>query len=132
MSHRKSSVFTGKDRGRRSSPIIWIAIGVFVLFFFVFPFFGGNLRYLVSSAFSPLKTIGNYLQCFGIIVIATGIVGLFFSSRRAIKIALVGVLILAIGLFLGNPLNLYSFFLGRSNSRGYHFFLLILTIGENI
>jgi len=122
MSHKKSSIFTGKDRGRRGSQIMWIALGVFVVFFFVFPFFGSNLRYLISSSLSPLKTIGNYLQGFGVLVIVAGIFCLFFSSRRAIKIALVGVLILAIGLFLGNPLNLSSFFLGRSNSRGYHFF----------
>lgn len=124
MSHKKSSIFTGSDRGRRSSQIMWIAIGVFVLAFFVIPFFGGNLRYFISSSLSPLKTVGNYLQGYGILVIVVGIIGMFISSRRAIKIALVGILMVAIGLFLSNPLNLFSFFTGRSNNRGYHFFYL--------
>lgn len=122
MSHKKSSIFTGSDRGRRSSQIMWIAIGVFVLAFFVIPFFGGNLRYLISSSLSPLKTVGNYLQGYGILVIVVGIIGMFISSRRAIKIALIGILMVAIGLFLSNPLNLFSFFTGGSTSRGYHFF----------
>ncbi len=122
MSHKKSSIFTGSDRGRRSSQIMWIAIGVFVLAFFVIPFFGGNLRYFISSSLSPLKTVGNYLQGYGILVIVVGIIGMFISSRRAIKIALVGILMVAIGLFLSNPLNLASLFTGGSTTRGYHFF----------
>ena len=44
-----------------------------------------------------------------------------FANRNG-GIILIGILIVMIGLFLSNPLNLSSFFFGRSNSRGYHFF----------
>lgn len=122
MSHRKSSLFTGRDRGRRSSKIMWITIGIFVFALFVFPYFGSNLRYLISSSLSPLKSVGTLLQNFGLLITVLGIIGMFFSSRRFIKIALIGILMVVIGSFLSNPLNLFSFFTGRSANRGYHFF----------
>jgi len=122
MSHRKSSLFTGRDGRRRSSKIKWITIGVFVFALFVFPYFGSNLRYLISSSLSPLKSVGTLLQTLGLLITVLGIICVFLSSRRAIKIILIGILMVVIGLFLSNPLNLSSFFFGRSNSRGYHFF----------
>ncbi|GAH53671.1 unnamed protein product, partial [marine sediment metagenome] len=36
MSSRRSSLFTGRDRGRRSSKIMWITIGIFVFTLFLF------------------------------------------------------------------------------------------------
>jgi len=122
MSRRKSNIFTGRDRGRRSSKIMWITIGIFVFALFVFPYFGSNLKYLISSSLSPLKSAGTLLQTFGLLITIVGIIGMFMSSRRAIKIALVGILMVAIGLFLSNPLTLFSFLTGRSANRGYHFF----------
>jgi len=131
MSRRKSSLFLGRGRGRRSSKIMWIAIGIFVFALFVFPYFGSNLRYLISSSLSPLKSAGTLLQTCGLVITVAGVCGMGSSaladpprpvSKRSIKIALVGALMLAIGLFLSNPLNLASLFTGGSTSRGYHFF----------
>ena len=102
MSRRKSSRFLGRGRGRRSSKIMWIAIGIFVFALFVFPYFGSNLGYLISSSLSPLKSAGTLLQTCGLVITVAGVCG--------------------IGLFLRNPLNLASLFTGGSTSRGYHFF----------
>jgi len=130
MSGVIDSPFTGRGRGRRSSKLIWIIIGIFVFALFVFPYFGSNFSYLISSNLSPLKSAGALLQTCGIVITVGGVCGILMSisggaraiSRRSIKIALVGILMVAIGLFLSNPLNLTSLFTGGSTSRGYHFF----------
>jgi hypothetical protein len=132
MSRRKSSLFSSRGRGRRSSKIMWISIGIFVFALFVFPYFGSNLAYLISSSLSPLKSAGALLQTCGLVITVAGIFGMSMSaigsestrpvSKRSIKITLVGILMLAIGLFLSNPLNLASLFTGGSTTRGYHFF----------
>ena len=132
MSRRKSSLFSSRGRGRRSSKIMWITIGSFVFALFIFPYFGSNLRYLISSSLYPLKSAGALLQTCGLVITVAGIFGMAMSaigsestrpvSKRSIKITLVGILMLAIGLFLSNPLNLASLFTGGSTNRGYHFF----------
>ncbi|GAH68044.1 unnamed protein product [marine sediment metagenome] len=101
---------------------MWITIGIFVFALFVFPYFGSKLRYLISSSLSPLKSAGILLHNFGLLITVVGIIGMFLSSRRSIKITLIGILMVVIGLFLSNPLNLFSFFTGGSTKRGYHFF----------
>jgi hypothetical protein len=130
MSGVIDSPFAGRGRGRRSSKVIWIIIGIFVFVLFVFPYFGSNFRYLISSNLSPLKIAGALLQTCGVIFTVGGVCGMLMSisggargiSKRSIKIALIGILIVAIGLFLSNPLNLASLFTGGSPGRGYHFF----------
>ena len=132
MSRRRSSLFSGRGRGKRSSKIMWISIGIFVFALFVFPYFGSNMRYLISSSLSPLKSVGTLLQTCGLVITVWGVGAMGMStivgessrpiSKRSIKIALVGVLMLAIGLFLSNPLDLTSLFTGGSTTRGYHFF----------
>ena len=130
MSRRKSSLFSGRGRGRRSSKIILIVIGIFVFALFVFPYFGSNFRYLISSNLSPLKTAGALLQTCGLIFAVGGVCGMLMSisgegrsiSKRSIKLTGVGFLMVAIGLFLSNPLNLASLFTGGSTNIGYHFF----------
>ena len=130
MSGKIDSPFAGRGRGRRSSKVIWIIIGVFVFALFVFPYFGSNFRYLISSNLSPLKTAGALLQTCGLLFTVGGICGMFMSisgggraiSKRSIAKTFVGALMLAIGLFLSNPLNLASLFTGGATSRGYHFF----------
>ena len=132
MSRRRSSLFSGRGRGRRSSKIMWISIGIFVFALFVFPYFGSNLGYLISSSLSPLKSAGTLLQTCGLVITVAGICAMGMSaigsentrpvSKRSIKITLVGILMVAVGLFLSNPLNLASLFTGGSTTRGYHFF----------
>ena len=111
---------------------MWIAIGIFGFALFVFPYFGSNLRYLISSSLSPLKSAGTILQTCGLVITVWGVGAMGMStivgensrpvSKRSIKIALIGALMLAIGLFISNPLDLTSLFTGGSTSRGYHFF----------
>ncbi|TES98137.1 MAG: hypothetical protein E3J90_06305 [Promethearchaeota archaeon] len=126
MSRRKQILLPG--RKKKSSKALWIALGVFVFALVVFPYFGNNLRYLISSSLAPLMDAGTLLQAIGLLLIVGGIGGMFFRlgdqrvSKRSLKITLVGLLMLVIGLFLSNPLNLTSFFTGGSNNRGYHFF----------
>jgi len=130
MSGVIDSSFRGRGRGRRSSKVILIIIGIFVFALFVFPYFGSNFRYLISSNLSPLKTAGALLQTCGLLFTVGGICDMLLSisgggrsiSKRSIKIALVGILMVAVGLFLSNPLNLASLFTGGSTARGYHFF----------
>ena len=132
MSRRRSSLFSGRGRGRRGYKIMWISIGIFVFALFVFPYFGSNLRYLISSSLSPLKSVGTILQTCGLVITVWGVGAMGTStiagegtrpvSKRSIKIALVGVLMLVIGLFISNPLDLASLFTGGSTRRGYHFF----------
>jgi len=128
------SPFMGRGRGRRSSKVILIIIGIFVFALFVFPYFGSNLRDLISSNLSPLKAAGALLQACGLLFTVGGVCGMFMSisgggrgiSKHSIKIALVGILMVAVGLFLSNPLNLASLFTGGSTTRGYHFFYYFL------
>lgn len=128
MSRRKQTLFTG--RKRKSSKVLWFIIGVFVFALVVFPYFGSNLRYLISSTLAPLKNAGTFLQASGLVIAVWGVGAMFFSTRqgdrsvskRSVKITLVGFLMIVIGLFLSNPLNLISLFTGGSNNRGYHFF----------
>lgn len=128
MSRRKQNLFAG--RKRKSSKVLWIIIGVFVFALVVFPYFGSNLRYLISSSLTPLKNVGTLLQTLGLLIAVWGVGAIFLSthqgerpvSKRSIKITLVGFLMIVIGLFLSNPLNLTSFFTGGSNNSGYHFF----------
>jgi len=101
---------------RRSSRVVWIILGVFLFALVVFPYFGSNFRYLISSSLSPLQSIGQYSLIFGAIILIGGII------IKKSKVILVGVLLLLIGLFLGEPLNFLSIFTGGSHNRGYHFF----------
>jgi len=101
---------------RRSSKVVWVIIGVFLFALVVFPYFGNNFRYLISSSLSPLQSIGQYSLIFGALILIGGLL-----IRRS-KVILVGILLLLIGLFLGEPLNFLSFFTGGSPTKGYHFF----------
>jgi len=101
---------------RRSSKVVWVIIGVFLFALVVFPYFGNNFRYLISSSLSPLQNIGQYSLIFGAIILIGGII-----IKRS-KVIMVGIMLLVIGLFLGEPLNFLSLFTGGSPNRGYHFF----------
>jgi len=101
---------------RRSSKVVWIIIGVFLFALVVFPYFGDNFRYLISLSLSPLQNIGKYSLIFGVLILIGGII-----IKRS-KVIMVGIVLLAIGLFLGEPLNFLSIFTGGSPNRGYHFF----------
>jgi uncharacterized membrane protein YczE len=101
---------------RRSSRVVWIIIGVFLFALVVFPYFGNNFRYLISSSLSPLQSIGQYSLIFGAIILIGGII-----IKRS-KVIMVGIMLLVIGLFLGDPVNIISLFTGGSPNRGYHFF----------
>ena len=101
---------------RRSSRVVWIILGVFLFALVVFPYFGSNFRYLIILSLSPLQSIGQYSLIFGAIILIGGII------IKKSKVILVGVLLLLIGLFLGEPLNFLSIFTGGSPNRGYHFF----------
>jgi len=101
---------------RRSSKVVWVIIGVFLFVLVVFPYFGTNFSYLISLSLSPLQNIGKYSLIFGALIL---IGGLFMKKSKAI---MVGIVLLLIGLFLGEPLNFLSLFTGGSPNRGYHFF----------
>jgi len=101
---------------RRSSRVVWVILGVFLFALVVFPYFGNNFRYLISSSLSPLQNIGQYSLIFGAIILIGGII-----IKRS-KVIMVGIMLLVIGLFLGEPLNFLSLFTGGSPNRGYHFF----------
>ena len=111
-----SIIQNNKSNRRRSSKIVWIIIGVFLFALVVFPYFGNNFRYLISSSLSPLKTIGSYSLILGVVILLGGII-----IKRS-KLIMVGIMLLVIGLFLGDPVNIISLFTGGSPSRGYHFF----------
>ena len=112
MSSRKENLFAG--RRRKSSKVLWIAIGIFVFALVVFPYFGSNFRYLISSSLSPLQSIGQYSLIIGAIILIGGII-----IKRS-KVIVVGIMLIVIGLFLGDPVNIISLFTGGSPNRGYH------------
>jgi len=112
MSHGKNNMYNR----RRSSKVVWVIIGVFLFALVVFPYFGNNFRYLISFSLSPLQSIGQYSIIFGVLILIVGI----FMKRS--KVILVGIGLLLIGLFLGEPLNFLSLFTGGSPNSGYHFF----------
>ena len=101
---------------RRSSRVVWIILGVVLFALVVFPYFGSNFRYLISSSLSPLQSIGQYSIIFGALILIGGII-----IKRS-KVILVGIMLLLIGMFLGEPLNFLSLFTGSAPNRGYHFF----------
>jgi len=113
MRRRKEKIVMG--RRRRSSKVLWILIGFVVFVLFVFPYFGSNFRYLISSSLTPLQSIGQYSLIFGIVILLGGII-----IKRS-KVIMVGIMLLVIGLVLGDPVKIISLFTGGSANRGYHF-----------
>ena len=112
---RKEKVVVGGGRRRKSSKVLWILIGFVVFFLFVFPYFGSNFRYLISSTLTPLQSIGQYSFIFGIVILLGGII---IKRSKLIK---VGIMLLVIGLVLGDPVKIITLFTGGSPNNGYHF-----------
>ena len=111
MSRRKSNMH-GKRRG---SKIAWILIGISLFVLLVFPFFGDFLRGIISLVLTPLQSIGSTLIWVGILVVVVGVglaipksEGQRFGGKRSVKIVLVGIILIVVGLFLDNPLSLFS------------------------
>ena len=111
MSRRKSNMY-GKRRG---SKVAWVLIGFALFVLLLFPFFGDYLRGMISMSLSPLQSIGSTFQWVGILTVVLG-VGIMTlpnemrrsGNKRAVKIVLVGIILIVIGLFLDNPLSLFS------------------------
>ena len=112
MSHGKYNI----SNKRRSSKVVWIILGVFLFALVAFPYFGSNFRYLISSSLSPLQSIGQYSLIFGVIILLGGII-----IKRS-KLIMVGIMLLVIGLVLGDPVKIISLFTGGSPYKGYHFY----------
>ena len=111
MSRRKSNMY-GKKRG---SKVAWILIGISLFVLLVFPFFGDYLIGMISMSLNPLQSIGSTLQWVGILTVVAGVglafpksEGQRFGGKRSVKIVLVGIILIVIGLFLDNPLSLFS------------------------
>ena len=100
---------------RRSSKVVWFIIGGAVFLLIVFPYFGNNFRFLISSSLSPLQSIGQNSLIIGVVILIGGII-----IKRS-KIIMVGIMLIVIGLFLGDTLGFISLFTGGSPNRGYHF-----------
>ena len=115
MSRKKEKIVVGGKRRRRSSKVLWILIGFVVFLLFIFPYFGNNFRYLISSSLSPLQSIGQYSLIFGVVILLGGII-----IKRS-KLIMVGIMLLVIGLVLGDPAGIISLFTGGSPNQGYHF-----------
>jgi len=112
MRRRKEKVVMG--RRRKSSKVLWILIGFVVFVLFVFPYFGSNFRYLISSSLTPLQSIGQSSLIFGAVILLGGII---FKRSKIIK---VGIILLVVGLVLGDPVKIISLFTGGSPNNGYH------------
>ncbi len=119
MSRRKKS---GNGRISKLS-LFLIVISLFVLL--VFPFFGDFIRGTISMGLAPLQSVGSTLLWIGILVVVVGVgmmlplgEGKSFGSKRSLKLVLVGIILIVIGLFLENPLSLFSE--GGGASLGYH------------
>lgn len=104
-----------RNNKRGSSKVVWVIIGIFLFALVVFPYFGSNFRYLITSSLLPLRTIGQFSFLFGAILVFGGLI-----IKRS-KVILWGIVLLVIGMFLGDPVDFLSFFTGGSPSRGYHF-----------
>ena len=112
MSPKKEKIVMG--RRRRSSKVLWILLGFVVFILFVFPYFGSNFRYLISSTLTPLQSICQYSLIFGIVILLGGII-----IKRS-KLIMVGIMLIVIGLVLGDPVKIISLFTGGSSNQGYH------------
>lgn len=110
--------------GRISKLAIYL-IGISIFVLLIFPFFGDFIRGVISSGLSPLASIGSTLLWIGILVVVVGVgmmlparEGKSIGSKRSIKLILVGIILIVIGLFLENPLSLFSE--GGRAGLGYH------------
>ena len=112
---RKGKEKVVMGRRRKSSKVLWILLGFVVFILFVFPYFGSNFRYLISSTLTPLQSIGQYSLIFGIVILLGGII-----IKRS-KLIMVGIMLIVIGLVLGDPVKIISLFTGGSPNQGYHF-----------
>jgi len=112
MSPKKEKIVMG--RRRRSSKVLWILLGFVVFILFVFPYFGSNFRYLISLTLTPLQSIGQYSLIFGAVILLGGII---IKRSKLIK---VGIILLVVGLVLGDPAKIISLFTGGSSNQGYH------------
>ena len=104
---------------RGISKYTWIFMGGAVFLLAIFPFYGNYLRSLVHNGFYQLRYIG--LGCFSLgMCLAIG--GLFLKPLRKSKIIIAGVILVIIGLALGDPGLLIAQFTGSGGNRGYHYF----------
>jgi hypothetical protein len=103
--------------GKRGAKVIWALIGISLFVFLIFPFFGDFLRGIISLDLTPLSNLGSTLTWVGILVTVVGVGWALGSKKpdtksvpgiRPLKIVLVGVILIVIGLFLENPLSLFS------------------------
>ena len=105
-----------RNNKRGSSKVVWVIIGVLLFALVVFPYFGSNFKYLITSSLLPLRIFGQFSILFGAILVVGGLI-----IKRS-KVLLWGVILIVIGMFLGDPVDFLSFFTGGSPTRGYHFY----------
>ena len=105
-------------RKKTSSYVYWF---VFVIIAFVaiyFPFFGNNLRYQAGATFSQtFKILGTICNTIGGLFMVWGLASLFLSKNLgAVKIMIIGALILFLGSWLIDPRSMGFVEVGQ----GYH------------
>ena len=114
MSH-KSNMYTN----RRSSKVVWFIFGGAIFLLIVYPYFGNNFRYLISSSLEPLRYFGAFSFSAGM---AISVGAIFLKPFRRFKIIIAGIILVVIGMALGAPNLFLSLFTGSSRLKGYHFF----------
>ena len=104
---------------RRSSKVVWFIIGGAIFLLIVFPYFGNNFRYLISSSLEPLRYFGAFSFSAGM---AISIGAICLKPFRRFKVIVAGIIFVVIGMALGAPNLFLSLFTGSARLKGYHFF----------
>lgn len=96
--------YYGYNRGRRGSVVFWIFFGIVSFAAIYFPFFGGNLRYLIGDFVSGIfAKIGSFLFFGGLILLGIGFIRMFTGGFKGIKIALLGLILVWVSLNFFDP-----------------------------
>lgn len=120
MTSRDDIIIINKEK--KNNFILWVFFGIIGFILIYFPFFGSNLKYTTGSFFSGVfKLIGTVCYTFGILLLVWGFLTLIcFRSLSAIKIMLIGFILILIGNFWLDPGTFGIITQGKEVPKGYH------------
>lgn len=117
----------GYSQRSRGSKVFWIILGIVAFAAIYFPFFGGNLRYVVGSGVGSVFTqygaiIGKYLLIVGLLMFLFGFLNLILmgGGLRGVKPMILGFLLMVLATWIIDPGSLGTYTHGAPVPKGYH------------
>lgn len=96
----------GYSQRRRGSKVFWIITAIIAFATIYYPFFGGSLRYEISSNVnSALTEFGSYILLAGLILFVLGVIIMFAtqSLSRAIRFLALGYILMVFASYFVDP-----------------------------